>query len=101
MFNFSIALTLIFSKTWSLNCFFKVEFWTSTNISDGFTPTEISSEYLSTKILVRKSTLIKFNNILLMDYFITNAFEKYCKTRKFLLQLLSKFLQTTLFKKEI
>ena len=41
----------MFSKILSTNCFFKVEFWTRTSISEGFTPAEISSVYFSTNTL--------------------------------------------------
>ena len=78
-FNFSVASTFMFFKILSMNCFFNVEFWTRTSISDGFTPSDISSRYLSTNTLVRKSTLIKFNNILLMDYFSINTVQTSCK----------------------
>ena len=76
----------MFSKILSTNCFFKVEFWTRTSIYEGFTPAEISSVYFSTNTLVRKSTLIKFNNILLMDYFTINTVQTSCQIRKFLIQ---------------
>ena len=63
-------------------------------ISVGVKPSEILvlvqnstlKKQFSDKVLVRKSTLIKFNNILLMDYFSINATQKYCQIRKFLLQ---------------
>ena len=72
-----------------------MEFWTRTSICDGFTPEFISSKYFSTNNFSLNSTLIKFNNILLIDYFIINTSSNTCKNLNFFIQLTGNQLQDT------